>query len=198
MVTHDDILEELRRWVIAGRVSQKEIATELEIAPARVSEMLNGRRKVQQREMPILVRYFGMDEAPHPSIRKAKRIGLVPAGSLREALAEATGTIDVPGSLPKGVFALHVDGESMNKLAPYGCDVIVDPDDKSLFANDLYVVGNGQGEVTFKRFVPDPARLVPMSDDPTHTDIPLGAEPINIIGRVVSVLLSPEHLRRVS
>lgn len=198
MVTHDEILAELRRWIGSGKVQQKELAAELGIAPARINEMLKGTRKVQQREMPILVRYFGMDEGPDPSVRKIARIGMVPAGELREALAAAPNTIEVPANLPKGVFALEVDGESMNKIAPLGCDVIVDPSDKKLFSGDLYVVSNEAGEFTFKRFMQDPARLVPLSTDPTHKEIEIGAEPINIIGRVVSVSIGAEFLRRMA
>ncbi len=198
MLTHDDILAELRRWISSGKVLQKEVAAELGIAPARVTEMLKGTRKVQQREMPILVRYFGMDEGPDPSVRKIARIGMVPAGALREALSDAPNSIEVPANLPKGVFALEVDGESMNKIAPLGCDVIVDPNDKKLFSGDLYVVSNEAGEFTFKRFMQDPARLVPLSTDLAHKEIEIGSEPINIIGRVVSVLIGSDFLRRMA
>lgn len=196
MLTHDQILAELHKWVAAGKVRQKDVADELGIAPARVSEMLKGTRRVQQDEMPVLARMLGMDVG-NSSVRKIKRIGRVAAGSLRQALDEATSDVEVSANLPTGVFAIEVDGESMNKIAPFGCDVIVDPNDKSLFAGDLYVLGNRDGEFTFKRFMQDPARLVPMSDDPAHEEIPLGGEPINIIGRVVSVLIGAEHLRRI-
>lgn len=198
MVTHDEILAELRRWISSGKVMQKEVAAEIGVAPARVNEMLKGTRKVQPREMPILARYFGMDEGPDPSVRKIARIGMVPAGALREALADSSSTIEVPANLPKSVFALEVDGESMNKIAPLGCDVIVDPSDKSLFSGDLYVIGNEAGEFTFKRFMQDPARLVPLSTDPSHREIEIGSEPINIIGRVVSVLIGADYLRRMA
>lgn len=197
MVTHDEILEELRRWISSGKVRQKEVADELGIAPARITEMLKGVRKVQQREMPILARYLGMNEGPDPSVRRIARIGMVPAGSLREALAEASGSIEVPANLPRGVFALEVDGESMNKIAPLGCDVIVDPNDQQLFSGDLYVLSNEDGEFTFKRFLQDPARLVPLSSDPSHKVMELGSAPLNIIGRVVSVSIGSDHLRRM-
>lgn len=198
MFTHDEILEELRRWISSGKVRQTEVAAELGIAPARVNEMIKGNRKVQHREMPVLVRYLGMDEGPDPSVRKIARIGMVPAGSLREAIAETDGSIEVPANLPRGVFALEVDGESMNKIAPLGCDVIVDPNDKQLFSGDLYVLSNDAGEFTFKRFVQDPARLVPLSSDPSHEEIPVGGTPLNIVGRVVSVLIGAQHLRRMA
>jgi SOS-response transcriptional repressor LexA len=198
MLTHDQILDELRRWIDGGKVTQKEVADELGVKPPRINEVLNGKRKIQPREMPVLAHYLDMTKTTNSTVRQIKRIGLVPAGSLREALAEATGVLDVSASLPSGVFALKVDGESMNKVAPFGADVIVDPDDKSLFAGDLYVVGDGAGDVTFKRFMQDPARLVPMSDDPSFTDIALGSQPVEIIGRVVSVALGLEHLRRAN
>lgn len=196
MVTHDEILAEMRRWVTSGKVKQKEIAEELGIAPARITEMLKGERKVQQREMPILTRYFGLDDGPDASVRRIARIGMVPAGDLREALAGSNGSVEVPADLPTGVFALEVDGESMNKIAPLGCDVIVDPSDKQLFSGDLYVLNQG-GEFTFKRFLQDPARLVPLSSDPSHKEIALGSEPVSIVGRVVSVLIGSQHLRRM-
>lgn len=197
MVTHDELLDELRRWITSGKVRQKEVADELGIAPPRVNEMLSGKRRIQQREMPILAHYLGFDEGPDPSVRRIARIGMVPASSLREALADTSGSIEVPANLPRGVFALEVDGESMNKIAPLGCDVIVDPNDKQLFSGDLYVLSNEAGEFTFKRFLQDPARLVPLSTDPAHKEIAIGSEPINIIGRVVSITLGSDFLRKM-
>lgn len=178
-------------------MQQKEIAEELGIAPPRVNEMLKGKRRIQQREMPILAKLFGMQDAEDSNVRLIKRVGRVPASSLRQALAETTDTIEVGAGVPKGSIALEVDGESMNKIAPFGCDVIVDLDDKSLFADDLYVLANDEGELTFKRYVENPARLVPLSTDPSHVEIKLGAQPIQIVGRVVSVVIGAQHLRKM-
>lgn len=197
MLTHDEVLNELRRWVDGGRMQQKEIAEELGIAPPRVNEMLKGRRRIQQREMPILARLFGMKDAGDSNVRRIKRVGRVPAGTLRQALAETTDSVEVSSSVPKGSIALEVDGESMNKIAPFGCDVIVDLDDKSLFADDLYVLSNEDGDLTFKRYMESPARLVPLSSDPSHAVIMLGSEPISIVGRVVSVIIGAQHLRKM-
>ncbi|CAN5573894.1 hypothetical protein BH10PSE14_BH10PSE14_06380 [soil metagenome] len=197
MLTHDQILRELHVWVEGRRILQKEVAAELGIAPARVTEMLKGDRRIQQKEMPILARLLGLEEDVESNVARIKRVGRVPAGSLREALRETTDTVEVSGNLPKGIFALQVDGESMNKIAPLGADVIVDPNDKALFSGDLYVLSNEADEFTFKRYLENPARLVPLSNDPTHKEIRLGAEPINIVGRVVSVLIGAEQLRRM-
>lgn len=197
MLTHDEIMRELHAWVESRRVMQKEVAVALGIAPARVTEMLKGTRRIQQHEMPVLAKLLGMEDDPGSNVRRIKRIGQVPAGSLREALKQSTDTVEVSANLPKGVFALEVDGESMNKIAPFGADVIVDPNDKALFSGDLYVLSNDTGEFTFKRYLENPSRLVPMSSDPSHQEMRLGNEPINIIGRVVSVLIGADHLRKM-
>lgn len=196
MVTHEEILATMREWVAQGKVRPKDIGEALGLPSSRVSEMLGGRRRIQQHEMPKLVELFGLG-GPSTNVRKIKRIGQVPAGDLREAVAQSTDEIEVSADLPSGVFALEVDGESMNLVAPLGCDVIVDPNDKSLFADDFYVIGDGQGGFTFKLFSQNPARLVPLSDDPSHKTIMLGSEPIDIIGRVVSVQLGAGILRRL-
>lgn len=197
MVTHDEILQALRAWIADGRTRSADIARELGLPSPRVSEILKGRRKIQPREMPILARYLELEDDPASGVRRIKRIGQVPAGDIRQALAETTDTIEVSANLPKGVFALEVDGESMNQVAPYDADVIVDPADKQLFAGDFYVIGDNQGAFTFKLFLQDPARLVPLSDDPAHKIIQLGDEPIQIVGRVVSVQLGAATLRRM-
>jgi repressor LexA len=198
MLTHDEIMNAMKAAVGSGSLRPADISRALDIPSSRVSEMLKGRRRIQQDEMPVLSEILGLGAELDSSVRKIKRIGLVPAGQLRQALDESTDTIEVSADLPKGIFALEVDGESMNLLAPHGADVIVDPSDKNLFAGDLYVIGNGAGEFTFKLFKQDPARLVPLSSDPSHSVIMLGAEAINIIGRVVSVQLGAGTLRKLA
>lgn len=198
MITHDELLLALQQWVSGGRVTQREVADELGIAPPRVNEILKRKRRIQPAEMPVLARYLDLNPEPSSNVRRIKRIGRVPAGQLREALADAEDTLDVSADLPRGVFALEIDGESMNKLAPFGADVIVDPNDKSLFSGDLYVIGDEAGEFTFKQFLQDPARLVPLSDDPAHVIIEVGSAPINIIGRVVSLSIGANHLRKMA
>lgn len=198
MVTHDELMRALHQWIASGRIKQTEVAAALGIAPPRINEMLKGGRRIQPGEMPILAKLLGLVEDQQPSVRKIQRIGRVPAGQIRQALAETNETLTVSNDLPKGVFALEIDGESMNRLAPFGADVIVDPNDKSLFAGDLYVIGDGAGGFTFKQFLQDPARLTPLSDDASHKETLLGVEPVDIVGRVVSLLIGAEHLRKMA
>lgn len=198
MVTHEELLHTLQQWISGGRVTQKEVADELGIPPPRVSEILKQKRRIQPAEMPVLARFLDLNPKPTSNVRRIKRIGRVPAGQLRQALADTEDTLDVSADLPRDVFALEIDGESMNRLAPFGADVIVDPNDKSLFSGDLYVIGDDEGGFTFKQFLQDPARLVPLSDDPAHVEIEVGAAPINIIGRVVSLSIGASHLRKMA
>lgn len=198
MVTHDELMATMLAWVESGRIRPADLARELSIPSPRVSEMLRGRRRIQQDEMPILTKLFGLGQNPESNVRRIKRLGAVPAGDLRQAVEEATDTLEVRSDLPPTVFALEVDGESMNLIAPFGADIIVDPADKSLFSGDMYVLGDGAGGFTFKLFKQDPARLVPLSNDPAHKVIPLGSQAIDIVGRVVSVQLGAGALRKLS
>ena len=87
---------------------------------------------------------------------------------------------------PKNAFALKVAGDSMDLHVPAGFSVIIDPNDKALFQERLYVVLNSEGEATFKQYFDNPARLVPCSSNPEHKTIELGEEPYTVVGRVVA------------
>jgi repressor LexA len=88
--------------------------------------------------------------------------------------------------LPLNACALDVEGDSMDLIVPDGGRIIFDPDDRALFPKRFYVVLNGAGETTFKRFFADPARLEPCSTNPAHKVIVLGdGEPFTIVGRVI-------------
>lgn len=74
----------------------------------------------------------------------------------------------------------------MNLILPDGGWAVIDPDQRSFFDKKVYLVMNGDAEATLKRYVSNPARLVPVSTNDTHGDILLTGDPITIIGRVVS------------
>lgn len=60
MLTHDEILAELKRQIDAKMIRQAFIAEALNIAPPRVAEMRNGKRRIQPNEMPILANILGL------------------------------------------------------------------------------------------------------------------------------------------
>jgi SOS-response transcriptional repressor LexA len=80
-------------------------------------------------------------------------------------------------------FVVLVEGDSMDKVAASGDGVIVDPTDLDLVSGKYYVVRNGEGETTFKRYRENPARLEPCSTNPAHQTIYPGRDTFTVIGR---------------
>lgn len=103
---------------------------------------------------------------------------------------------DAPIMLEQGLdptgdwIALRVDGDSMNRISPHDSIIFVNRKDRRLVANACYVIGDGEGGATYKRFRP-PATWEPVSTNPAHKPFILnpGSEP-DIIGRVRKTVLS--------
>lgn len=122
-------------------------------------------------------------------------LGSVPAGPWKEAIAETENFIPAPSQdLPDSVFALTVEGDSMDKIAPSGSTIFLDPQDRDLFDKRLFVVRNGDGEVTFKQYREAPARLVPCSRNPKHHMIPIMDGGFETVARVVLVVARPDNV----
>ena len=191
MVTHDDIRDELLKRLAEKRVTGAGIAKLLGIPAPRVAEIKKGTRRIQQNEMPILAEFFGLGEIDSPSVDTnvvwVPVIGIAAAGSWREA-------IEVPAFLVPQIkragcnqaFAVQVDGDSMNQILPERSYAVVDPDQRELRNNRVYLIQNGGGETTIKRFCTEPARFEPVSSNPMHNVIHIGEHEITVIGRVVS------------
>ena len=113
-------------------------------------------------------------------------IGMVAAGNWREAVQETDSYIAGPAS-GKNAFGLVVSGQSMNKIAPEGSVVMVDPDQMQLHDGAYYVVMNGESDATFKQYRSNPARLEPCSTSDEYKTIMLGADAFTVVGRVVGV-----------
>lgn len=90
--------------------------------------------------------------------------------------------------LPTGDwFALRVEGDSMNRVAPEGCVIFVNRADRELRNRAFYVFDGPEG-ATFKRFADNPPRLEPFSTNPAH-EIIFPQEGLRVVGRVGRVLL---------
>lgn len=121
-------------------------------------------------------------------------LGDVPAGPWREAITKSRNFIPAPqAGLTSDAYALRVTGDSMDRIAPDGSIIIIDPTDYDLFERRLFVVRNGDGEVTFKQYRDSPARLVPCSTNAAHKVIPVTAKEYEIIGRVVKIVMDPDQ-----
>jgi repressor LexA len=114
-------------------------------------------------------------------------IGMIAAGNWREAVRETDEFVPVVDARPH-MFVLRVSGDSVDRVAPDGSFVSIDPSDPALVDGKIYAVQNGAGEATLKRFRRNPDRLEPDSSNPEHKPIPLGTEPVTVIGRATSII----------
>ena len=113
-------------------------------------------------------------------------VGEIAAGNWREAVQRSSMVIPAPlPSMPPQAFALEVSGDSMDLLVEDGAMIIVDPKDTTFFHKRYYAVLNEEGETTFKQYLGEPPRLVPCSSNPAHSEIPLGGQPVTVIGRII-------------
>ncbi|MBI1620128.1 LexA family transcriptional regulator [Aquamicrobium sp. cd-1] len=127
----------------------------------------------------------------------AKLISWVSAGALslpeqaHDDELEYAPTVYAPDLDPAGDWiALRVDGDSMNRISPHDSIIFVNRKDKRLVPNACYIIGDGEGGATYKRFRP-PNTWEPVSTNPQHQPfvLPHGVEP-DIIGRVRKTILA--------
>ena len=191
MVTHDQILAELIKQLDAKTVTGKAIADLLNIAPARITEMKKGARRIQPDEMAVLAKFFSMGQTESANnnthIVWVPVIGMAAAGSWREAITFPSYVVPhhrMPGC--NQAFAVEVHGDSMDLLLPERSWAVIDPDQRRLIERKVYLISNGDGDTTIKRYRENPSRFEPVSRNSEHQPIFAGESEIRIIGRVVS------------
>lgn len=94
--------------------------------------------------------------------------------------------ISVHGLKPAAYFALTVQGDSMNRVAPEGTTIIVNASAKELLPRKFYIFRKDE-TATFKRFMSNPDRLEPYSTNPQHEAMSIDAETF-VLGQVVRVI----------
>jgi len=117
---------------------------------------------------------------------KVPLISWVSAGRMAfpDVSDETIGTVEETGLKDDGDWiALRVVGDSMDRISPPDSIIFVDRSDKVLVPNACYVISNGDGEATYKRFRSNPMRFEPVSTNPAHEPIYPTREPL-IVGRV--------------
>ncbi|WP_289144972.1 S24 family peptidase [uncultured Sphingobium sp.] len=202
VISTQELIAQLRSQLSDGKFTQKAVAEHLGIAPARVTEMLKGGRRIQTQEIAPLAKWLGIStdaqvlaipDGAKP-VSSIPLLGEVPGGPWREAVRDVSRYIQValPGTRPNA-YALKVVGDSMDRIVKDGAEIVIDPDDTDLFDKWLYVVRNPDGEVTFKQYRDGPARLVPCSTNPDHSLISVTDRDYTIVGRVVLITISPDQ-----
>lgn len=193
-----DLDYENRKWLAdqlvgAPHGTKGKVAEALGISRDAIARVINFKGKGEVRnlsltELRAAAKFFsatppglaGAVELPPPVERKAReltRIPLldsVPAGKLKQPISQLP-VDEVPllafADLGRGdFFALTVEGDSMDRLAPDGATIVIDQADRTLISGKAYVLSD-RGQVTFKVWKPNPPRWAPASTNPVHEPI---------------------------
>lgn len=161
----------------------------------------NGNRDISRKAAIKYGRVFGVDpgwilygdqSSPEKMPTEIPVLTMVSASNLAEAQSITRDMVEnwvhLYG-LPKGDWvALLVDGDSMDRTAPAGSLIIVNRSDQKLLNNRLYVFVTENGAATFKRYMRNPERMQPYSNNPDHPTIPF-TDDIYVFGRVRKVII---------
>ncbi len=174
MLDHDDILAELIRQLDEKLIKGRDVAARLGVAPARITEMRQGGRRIQPHEMPILARLLGLEgDSPLSQSRISRTIQIPHLGKVAQGvwLEQSFADPDNPDSVSYDVrpgdpgaedlFAVTPEGLSMNLIFPPGIQLVcrrVPFGFGELRAGDLVVVerkAHDLHEMTCKRLAID-------------------------------------------
>lgn len=125
---------------------------------------------------------------------RVPKISWVSAGSfgMADAVMDTADAprIEVAGLGDGEYYALEVTGDSMDRISPEGSTIIVDRKDKRLVHNACYIVLDGDGGSTYKRYRQSPMRFEPVSTNPSHEPIfPDNDNVPEVFGRVILTIL---------
>jgi SOS-response transcriptional repressor LexA len=177
--------EAIIKSLVEAGIPQSVVAKKLAIAPSAVSMLFKGLRGLKLSEANILLSLI----PNRRQVRSLPLIALAGAGRWVEAIEEASRTVTIPPEIDAGGdFAVEVVGDSMNLLMAEGSFAIVDPKDTRLFAGKLYLLINGEGEGTIKRYRTEPSRFEPVSDNPEYQPFEVGSFDFKVVGRVTAAM----------
>lgn len=215
-----DLQDEQRTWLAEqlakkGRGARGALAAHLGIRNDAVTRMTNLDGKKEAREISFAelvgMAEFFKDEPPgltaarerarrasaqdEPKITQVPLVDTVPAGRLAAPMSQIP-VDQVPllafADLGRGEFiALTVRGDSMDRISPDGSTIIINKADRTLVSGKPYVFCV-RGEVTFKLWRPEPARLQPFSTNPIHEPVYVKSKADGekyVIGRVKRTVL---------
>lgn len=122
-------------------------------------------------------------------------ISWVSAGALTQPEYVPDGFDEVPHVYapdldPNGDWiALRVDGRSMDKISPHDSIIFVNRNERVLVPNACYIVADGQGGATYKRFRPPNVLEAVTTKPEDYPTIHFEQEP-DVIGRVRKTVLA--------
>lgn len=180
-------LDAVRSAMREQKVTQAALAEVVGLtSQSAMSNILKGKRGVSVQEAQKIYSRLQLNAPERSGIQLVPIIGLTSAGNWREAIEMPIGQLPLPRNVAsKRSFALEVIGDSMNLLIEDGGFVVVDPERKVLQDGKCYLIQNGDHEATVKCYRKNPARFVPMSDNPEHKEFLASDRDFVIMGRIV-------------
>lgn len=188
----------LKKMRKAAGYTQEQLANILGIATGNISNWETGKLALNRKRVEQLARLLNCSEAeiwgyevsgtPIPIIDWVSAGAFSQSDTLNGSSQDSIGTLLYDGK-PNGMFALKVQGGSMNRMAPEGSYIIVDSNDRDLIDGKPYVFSNvSTEETTFKLYKKDPTRLEPYSTETGYETIKITSPRQNdewrVVGRV--------------
>lgn len=197
-----DPQRDMRLWIkaklkAAGRGAKGKLAAHLKVRPDAITRMLNTEndketRQISAHEILAIQDFFGtsIHEFQAAATVVVPVVAWVSAGALsNEHYVDEVIRRETIASLGPGDWiAFIVEGDSMDRISPPDSIIVVNRAEKRLVANACYVVGDLEGNSTYKRYRPSPPRFEPVSTNPAHEPIFPENDPV-IVGRVRMSLL---------
>jgi len=184
-------IKELRK---AAGLTLEQLAERTGLSESYLSRMSRSVRNVSLKNIAKIADALGVESREivgEPDLHEVPILTWVSAGELAtdDALDDVPGTISVGGLDPDGDWiALKVVGDSMDRISPPESVIVVDCSDKELVPNGCYIIDDGSGKATYKRYRANPPRFEPVSTNPTHEPIFPDNHP-TIVGRVKKTIL---------
>jgi transcriptional regulator with XRE-family HTH domain len=167
----------------------EQLAESVGISTSYLWRLENEKRNLSLKNVAKIANALGVPPEQLVAETAAQRIPIltwVSAGTMArdDGQQDIIGETDAADLDPKGRWiALRVEGDSMDRISPPGSLIFVNVKDRRLVPNACYIITNGDGEATYKRFRANPPRFEPVSTNPAHEPIFPDGEP-TVLGRV--------------
>jgi SOS-response transcriptional repressor LexA len=184
-----DIFDKLDKILEQPHWTQSRVAEEMKVAQSSVNRwsqrQSEPRGNLRDAIAEIYAGIFGDDQPIPAGVIEVPLVSWVSAGALTkdDVAQEAIGRILVADLPPGDWIALTVTGTSMNRISPPDSTIFVNRRDRQLVSNACYVIDDGEGNATYKRYRNNPMRFEPVSTDPSHEPIFPDNDP-TVVGRV--------------
>ncbi len=191
--------ENIKRMRQQQRLSQVQLAAKAGVSQQLISQLERG-VNTSTTELPAIASalecaVFDLDESYLPDVggvplAVVPLVAWVSAGAMLspDVTDEMLGQVRV-ADLPSGDWiALRVEGDSMDQISPPKSIILVDRKRRALVPNACYVIEDGDGNATYKRYRPNPDRFEPVSSNKELSAIFPDNTP-RVVGRVMRTFL---------